>query len=240
MACAAYACPGAAGAQAPTWEQLAGGIVVIGSLAGFDESIRDFTIARRGDWGDRLASIGRDYGDWQLTAPVFFGGSALFGLMTGGSEGLGRAGAAVVGVVAGSFANETINQIVGRYRPDQGRGVLAFDPFRGHSSFGSGHAAYSFAIAAAVDEVTDGWLAVPFYGLAGLTALSRVYLDRHWFSDIAFGGLMGYLGGRLGARIASQRLGVARASATEPESRSWLMRIEPVATPSFLGARVRL
>jgi membrane-associated phospholipid phosphatase len=34
------------------------------------------------------------------------------------------------------------------------------------------------------------------YGLACLTALSRVYTDQHWFSDVVFGGIFASAVGR--------------------------------------------
>ncbi len=222
------------------WETLAVGAVLWGSLAGFDTAIRDFTLEHQGTLGDDLSSIGRDFGHWPITGPIFMGGSVLVGLIGDGSVGARRGAAASVGMITGSLANEVINQIVGRRRPAEGFGPLEFDPFHGHSSFGSGHAAFAFSIAGSVDEMTDGWIAAPFYGVAALTALSRVYDDRHWFTDVVVGSFLGYWAGRQGARTAARAFGVDKApEAAETKSTAWLTRLEPVVSAGFIGVRIR-
>jgi len=230
------------------WETAAAGVLVLGALVGLDETIRGFAGDVQGNLGDDIASFGREYGDWKVTGPLFAGGSLLVGLVGDGGVGARRGAATIVGVFAGAMANETINQIVGRRRPGEERGPLSFDPFGGHASFGSGHAAYAFAMAAAVDEVTDSWLVAPLYGAATVTALSRVYHDRHWFSDIVFGSLMGYWGARQGARTAARAFGVGthdsgvetRSSGPGANGASpWFARLEPVVSSNYLGVRLR-
>jgi membrane-associated phospholipid phosphatase len=76
---------------------------------------------------------------------------------------------------------------IGRARPDQQLGPLAFQPFGdlavGFDSFPSGHATQAVLWAALVGLYfpKSRWLFVP---LAGLTCLSRLALQRHFVSDI--------------------------------------------------------
>jgi len=64
-------------------------------------------------------------------------------------------------------------------------------------SFPSGHAASSFAAAAVLDRTyghAAGWTA---YGLAGFVAASRVVGNRHFFSDVVAGAVIGRFFGRI-------------------------------------------
>ncbi len=112
-------------------------------------------------------------------------------------------------VVMGEVTSYTIKGLVGRARPlvriDQ---PSDFKFGRGFSnqqmrSFPSGHATTAFAAAAAVtDETTlwwpnSTWVVGPLmYGGATLVAVSRMYHNRHWASDIAVGALIGTFSGK--------------------------------------------
>ena len=92
-----------------------------------------------------------------------------------------------------------LKEISGRSRPDRHEGITKFDPFgNGGSSFTSAHAAASFAMASVLaDRYESGWLA---YGVAGAVAVSRVYTQQHFSSDVVAGGLIGWGIGRFLSR----------------------------------------
>jgi hypothetical protein len=112
-------------------------------------------------------------------------------------------------VLLGELTSYAIKGLVGRARPF----VAVDDPddFRFGRGFGSGqwrsfpsgHSTTAFAAAAAVtDETTlwwpkSTWIVGPLmYGGASLVAVSRVYHNRHWASDVAVGALIGTFSGK--------------------------------------------
>jgi len=223
------------------WSYLAGGFVVLGGLALLDEPVRNFTSDLQSDFGRDFARTATDYGKATLMAPIFLGGSILVGTITDGGQGFKRAAAAGIGMAVGSLVNETLNQIVGRRRPSEEVGAWEFDPLHGHASFPSGHTAFTFAIAGAVDEATEGWVAIPFYTAATITGLTRIYLDRHWLTDVVVGSLIGVWMSRRVTRTAMRLFNADRpTSSSRSGVQALLDRMEAVASPHFLGVRVRL
>ncbi len=221
------------------WRDLALGAGVLGAAFLLDEPARDVAGGLQGTLGDDLAAIGHDYGDWKRTAPFLAGGGLLLGVTLDGSRGVRKATSAFFGVFAGSMSNTLLNWTLGRSRPREERGSLHFDPFRDNASLGSGHTAYAFAIAAAVDEVTDGGWAIPFYAVAAGTGLARIYGDRHWLSDVVAGGFVGLWVGRRATRAAAGWLRVAGAPEAEDEVPASGVRIEPLVLVDGVGLRLR-
>lgn len=212
---------------------------VLGGAFLLDETVRDLALDHQGTLGRDLAEGGHTYGDWKRTAPVLAGGGILLGVALDGERGVRQATSAFFGVFAGSMSNTVLNWTLGRSRPRAERGVLHFDPFRGNASLGSGHTAYAFAIAAAVDEVTDGGWAIPFYVAAAGTGLARIYGDRHWLSDVVVGGFIGWW---VGGRATGAAAGWLRvepgfdSSGLSPPAR---VRIRPLIAGDALGVQIR-
>ena len=63
-------------------------------------------------------------------------------------------------------------------------------------SFPSGHASSTFATAMVLQEHYGWKLGVPMFGLATYTAMSRLTVNKHWASDVAFGAVLGMVSGR--------------------------------------------
>ena len=212
---------------------------VLGGAFLLDEHVRSLALDHQGTLGRDLAEGGHTYGDWKRTAPILAGGGVLLGVALDGERGVRRATSAFFGVFAGSMSNTVLNWTLGRSRPRDERGVLHFDPFRGNASLGSGHTAYAFAIAAAVDEVTDGAWAIPFYAAAAGTGLARIYGDRHWLSDVVVGGFIGWWVGGRATAAAADWIGVEPSSASPGPSPSARFRIRPLLAGNALGLQVR-
>ncbi len=85
---------------------------------------------------------------------------------------LGSTGVAVYG----------LKHLFGRDRP--------FEIDSGDSSFPSGHASMSFAAATVLGKEYPG-IRIPLYTAAGIVGFSRIYLGRHYPSDVLAGMFLG-------------------------------------------------
>lgn len=112
-------------------------------------------------------------------------------------------------LVLGDVMGGVIKGVMGRQRPyvtPQNshsfgflRGFAGGDQYR---SFPSGHALAAFAAAAAVSSETSGWwpntrwiIGPALFGGATLTAVSRMYDNKHWASDVIVGAGLGTFAG---------------------------------------------
>lgn len=122
-------------------------------------------------------------------------------------------------VVVSGAVTGALKALSGRARPDKSpNDARDFAFMRGlregsdYQSFPSGHATTAFAFAAVVDAewarlspARPKWVAPMLYGLATLTAVSRVYDDRHWASDVVLGSAIGFVSGRAVVRWHADR-----------------------------------
>ena len=84
-----------------------------------------------------------------------------------------------------------MKEIIGRKRP--------LDEAVGNPAFPSGHTAYAFAGATVLGNRYPK-LRIPFYLVAGLVGFTRVYLGRHYASDVIAGAAVGTITGDLVSR----------------------------------------
>ena len=60
------------------------------------------------------------------------------------------------------------------------------------TSLPSGHTSTAFTVATVLSQRIDNtYASIALYSMASLTALQRVYVDRHWFSDTILGAALG-------------------------------------------------
>ena len=147
----------------------------------------------RGQTGDRLESVVRQYGEvWVLA--VLCGGSYATGLFTGDRWVRETAFLAGTGLILTAGATQLLKYTAGRARPYtlEGPGrfrVLAADD--DHHSFPSGHTAAAFSLSTVLaHQIGNGWATAGLYTLAAMTSLSRVYAGEHWFSDCVFSAVL--------------------------------------------------
>lgn len=86
--------------------------------------------------------------------------------------------------------------LFGRWRPYTGHGSFAYFPFtlgpNDHLSLPSGHATVAFALSAVMAGAAQHRLwKIAWYALAIITALSRIYHDQHWLSDVLLSTVIG-------------------------------------------------
>lgn len=100
-------------------------------------------------------------------------------------------------ILASHITAPIIKEVVGRSRPFEEEGSLAFDPFSGNKSFPSGHSTNVFAVASVVAAHYDGWkIPTLAYTLATSVAIARLHDDVHWTSDVLTGAILGTSIGR--------------------------------------------
>jgi membrane-associated phospholipid phosphatase len=112
-------------------------------------------------------------------------------------------------LLLGELTGGVLKGLIGRQRPyvePQNshsfgflRGFAGGDQYR---SFPSGHSLAAFAAAAAVSSETSGWwpntrwiIGPAMFGGATLTAVSRMYDNKHWASDVIVGAGLGTFAG---------------------------------------------
>ncbi len=89
--------------------------------------------------------------------------------------------------------------VLGRSRPEKNAGAWKYNLFTldvGEMSFPSAHTSTAFSLASVIAGQYNIWVDVSVYTLAGLTALSRIYHNKHWASDVFAGAVLGILVGR--------------------------------------------
>ena len=151
-----------------------------------DDAARAWVQAHRTPWLEAPMRFASD-----RARVVLFAGGAV--ALLSGSSGRAFVLESVVALLPVNVAVEGLKWGVNRTRPDG-------EHRRSNSSFPSSHAANAFTIAAVI---TRRWrrAAIPAWLAAAFVAMSRVYLDRHWLSDVAFALALGVGGAWLAARF---------------------------------------
>ncbi len=174
------------------WRTLGVAALAVGGTMAFDEEIRDFVQGYRSEEGDDAAEtlrpLGHRVGPALLLAGLWVGGALADepSLVAIGKDGVEATLFSTV------LITPVLKKVVGRARPDEELGPTHFDPFSDDQSFPSGEAAQAFTIAAVIAAHTEKpWVEGVSWGLAGLIGVERLYLDRHWASDLVAGALIG-------------------------------------------------
>jgi membrane-associated phospholipid phosphatase len=98
-------------------------------------------------------------------------------------------------IVVTAIATESLKHIIGRARPFAEEGSWSFQPFPGeadqYKSMPSGHVSLAFAVFTPFAENYSRWL----YVVPAAVAFGRIYQDKHWVSDAAIGGTLGFVSG---------------------------------------------
>jgi len=108
------------------------------------------------------------------------------------SAGIATARLAVLTLIPANLVVEGLKVAIDRRRPDG-------EHKRSNASFPSSHAANAFALAAVLSRRWWRGAAV-WWALAILVSASRIYLNRHFLSDVVAGGAIGLCCAWLAAR----------------------------------------
>ena len=129
----------------------------------------------------------------ELGRPAAFASVAVvLAIDLAGGAGWATTWLAVAALAGTNLVVEVLKRGVGRVRPDG-------DARRANSSFPSSHAANAFALAWVL---SSRWRrGAPFFHVvAAVVALARIYLNRHYLSDVVVGAAIGLLVAWLCAR----------------------------------------
>lgn len=176
--------------------------IFAGTTAGlflFDEPVKNFFQERRNSTLDEmshnfLSPLG---GTWSVFISAgFYGAGILAKDLRMQSTGL----LAVESFLIGSLIARIPKYALGRVRPDAWWNP---DPFEwkgplGGKSFPSGHTVAAFSVASvfASQYRKTIWVPILSYSLASVAGISRVYENRHWFSDVFAGAVLGIVTGK--------------------------------------------
>lgn len=189
-----------------------------------EERLRSLMLANRHPVADGLERIGWAYGSPLFTVPASL-------LTLGAGAAIGDDDVRDTGLMMGELlltvllAQQPVRIAVGRARPLTDEGHLSFRPFtfgNDYASFISGHAWSAFGISNIVArQIDEPWAWVGFYSLATITALSRLYSDSHWLTDVVLGSVLGYVISTAIWRAERDEAPAADLS-LRPQERRWL------------------
>jgi membrane-associated phospholipid phosphatase len=170
-------------------------------------------------WANRVSNIGSVY----TVIPVAAGFYGL-GVLTNDSTARETGVLGAEAMLDCLIVSEALKFAAGRTRPDSTGEKGSF--FDAGSSFPSGHAISSWALASVIahEYRRHKVVPVPAYGLATVVSTARFAAQKHYASDIVAGGAMGWFIGRYVYKTHDVHAGHQHAS-LQPQV---LPRIDPV------------
>jgi hypothetical protein len=101
----------------------------------------------------------------------------------------------VHGYIVNNLLTRSLKAVSHRTRPNR----------RNDLSFPSGHTSNAFTWATILGHYYGKKVAIPAYGVASFIAWSRLNMDAHYLSDVAFGAFLGYVVGRTVVATSDER-----------------------------------
>lgn len=182
-------------ASSSDWQRIGIATAGTGMLFLIDQEIKDFAQSNQNKNNNWIFGID-EYFNKEYVAAVT-SGLYLSGLITRQTE-LRRTGLyAMEAVVYSAAITAILKRAIGRSRPYTIDDHTTFRLFSGgrssYRSMPSGHAtgAFSFCTVMAKSIDNNYWKTF-WYGTAVLVGSARIYHNRHWLSDTALGGFIGY------------------------------------------------
>lgn len=184
-----------------------------------DREVRSWTINNQKEALQSATKIVEPFGN--RLPPVLITGMYLTGLITGNRK-LEHSSLSIARAVAISTGLYTATKsIIRRQRPVRTDNPYLFAlPFSsvGYTSFPSGHSNTVFAVATAfaLEYKEHKWVPWVVYPIATLTALARIYENRHWTSDVLVGASFGHFITRAVYKAEEKRKQERRVKITFP------------------------
>ena len=160
----------------------------------FDSTARRWTHNNQSTDLGHLADVGRFYGQTYTGAGIA-GGVYLGGLIFKNEKVRVTGRMIFESLLFSGVVTTVLKSVVGRSRPYTDDGPFMFHALTlnaDHLSFPSGHATVAFAVSSVIAARFNNPMAyILSYGMATVTALSRIYNDQHWMSDTFLGACIG-------------------------------------------------
>ncbi len=200
-----------------------------------DERIQKYFVSHQSATGDKLATyVFEPFGNGTYNT-VLIAGLYLGGRVAKDKRLAGTSLTAAKSYVVSSVFTTALKQLTHRHRPYQDAVPDHANwegPIAGihYNSFSSGHssAAFSLATVFAMEYSRTIWVPVLAYTLATGTAVSRLYDNKHWASDVVIGSAIGFVTGRFmwkQSRNGNSRLNILPSMGTQSGSVTFLYRI---------------
>lgn len=164
-----------------------------------DQPIRENILKDQSYYKSLPMEAGRIWGEGLPTA-IFAGAFGLHGLITNDPSTKKIGFEIVQSVVYAGAITTFLKVLVGRARPFTNEGDAVYKPFSffddDFHSLPSGHVTLAFSLSTVLSKnAKSDLLKIIAYLPAVLTAISRVYQDNHWSSDVFLGAAIGYFVG---------------------------------------------
>lgn len=203
-------------------------VATVGAVA-IEEDVREFFQKNQGSVGDTFERLGFVYGSPIFTIPVSLA-TYTIGVFTN-SNGVRETGLMMTeAMLMVALVRQPLRMAVGRARPLTEEGHVSFQPFtfeNDYASFISGHAWSAFGISTVLaQQIGSPWASAGLYTLSTITAVSRLYADKHWLSDVVMGSALGFFSTRTIWRWHSGRTGSSLALEFYPVPSGFVARFE--------------
>ncbi|MEI8201537.1 MAG: phosphatase PAP2 family protein [Bacteroidota bacterium] len=186
------------------WKTAGGVLCAAGLLYTQDKVIKTFFQSNRHTTLDNIANYGLEpFGRGLYSLPLL-GVLYLTSEVTSSPKLRQTSLEGVKAFVVSGFTVQLFKNLLHRPRPyqyEEGDVQLFDGPFgdNGYNSMPSGHSITAFSIAAvfASEYKNTVWVPVVAYSIASGVALSRIYQNKHWASDVLMGSALGWAIGKL-------------------------------------------
>lgn len=174
------------------------GLVFGGTSALFlaDKEIRNFAQKNQNSVASGFAEVGNAIGEPMYIFPAV-GAAYLYGTIADDSKLRRVSMLSLESLTISGAITMGLKTVGGRHRPLTGALPMRWHgPSNGkdYDSFSSGHTSNAFAVATVVahEYKHKKYVGAAAYSLATLTALARIYDNKHWASDTFFGAALGH------------------------------------------------
>lgn len=167
----------------------------IGGMLTLDKSIKQIALRNHSRFNDDVTGVIEPFGNFY--GSYIFPALLVTGLVTKQKKIQHVALSGAKSLVISTLIYTAAKKMIRRQRPDHTESPFNYKaPFmgKGYTSSPSGHSntIFTVATALALEYKEKKWVAPILYTLASATAISRIYQNRHWTSDVIMGSLLGH------------------------------------------------